>query len=159
MTKLGFSKLEIMKEAVWRCIHCGMTEAHQVGQHKCYICTQWISLTYRHKKVTLTEQDFRTLMYEATVCPDTGYVWQGGEDGPFRKSLDRIDNQRGYEADNLRVVCAYANLTRRRLFLNLWSARCARARARASQLAEQMLANPEVARRMQICDDAVLQSQ
>lgn len=35
----------------------------------------------------------------------------GGRD-PFQPSIDRIDNERGYEKDNVRIVCLIVNLAR-----------------------------------------------
>lgn len=39
---------------------------------------------------------------------DRGGVGRG-QKPPFRPSLDRIDNRRGYEPDNIRLVCTIAN--------------------------------------------------
>lgn len=53
-------------------------------------------------------------------CQVTGVYFDrrkphGSNRAPFAPSIDRIDNSRGYTADNVRLVCQIANLA-----MNVW---------------------------------------
>lgn len=53
------------------------------------------------------------LIADTPVCEDTGHVFMDGEpDSRKRRSIDRLDNSRGYHLDNVRIVTWAANHTR-----------------------------------------------
>jgi hypothetical protein len=61
-------------------------------------------------------------MHGTTVCEDTAIVFDPamGADVRLRKSMDRLDNTKGYSVDNVRVVSYLANVSRGELPIDLW---------------------------------------
>jgi hypothetical protein len=57
----------------------------------------------------------RLLLDQNYLCPVTGHVLEPVFDGPWQPSIDRIDNAKGYEPGNMRVVALIANLA-----MNVW---------------------------------------
>jgi hypothetical protein len=80
--------------------------------------------------MTLTKQEYKQLLADAIVCEDSGHVFDDTMSDKWRrKSIDRIDNTRGYEAGNVRVVTYKANIMRGDIPLNAWKAAAAVMRA------------------------------
>jgi hypothetical protein len=57
----------------------------------------------------------RLLLEQGYRCPISGSyfthdAFDGGVTGPFQPSVDRIEAHRGYERDNVRIVCLLVNL-------------------------------------------------
>lgn len=84
----------------------------------------WAGIYYRTKKnavrrgipFRLLRPEFDALVHSSlNVCHLTGiaFDWTRRRKGarrPFAPSLDRIDSSRGYERDNVRLVCVIVNL-------------------------------------------------
>ena len=70
----------------------------------------------KHGGQTVTRTDvLRLLLEQNYACPITGHIFEPVFDGPWQPSLDRLDNARGYQIENLRVVTFIANVA-----MNTW---------------------------------------
>lgn len=95
------------------CSGCGALEAHNKNQNVCYQCAQFFDMQKRGRRgrvglpsseLSLTRAQFDRLM-RTKVCADTGHVFTFGEMNSLkRRSVDRIDNSKGYHMENLLVV-------------------------------------------------------
>lgn len=111
-----------------KCRECGVTALHYAGTMKCRACVIWKEMNRSQharrtpKEVCITKEEYDKLLANATICEDTGHVFAaGGEtDSALQKSLDRIDNIKGYELGNIRVVTALANLARGNVPIEAW---------------------------------------
>ena len=109
------------------CGRCGFFDWHTQGQAMCYMCAAWKTACVRQagfvQEGVLTEQDFHNLMRAATVCPDTGHIFVDGDPRPmWRRSMDRLDNTKGYVQGNVRVVSLLANVRRGTRPIEMWRA-------------------------------------
>jgi hypothetical protein len=74
----------------------------------------------------LSKPEYDKLLADAKVCEDSGHVFEDGETRfDFQKSLDRIDNTKGYEMGNVRVVVTRANMLRGSIDIDAWRAAAA----------------------------------
>jgi hypothetical protein len=105
-----------------RCSRCGMDAWHCQGYSSCFICQCWYNMgSGRRATNTFTEFEFLRMLHEADVCPDTGHIFDDcSPDKMMRKSLDRIDNSKGYEPGNVRVTTWRANLDRGSTPIDEW---------------------------------------
>jgi len=72
---------------------------------------RYSKLVYNSKKknlpISLTKEEYDKLMKETTNCYYCNYLFEEGNTNRHNsKSLDRIDNDKGYELSNV-VVCCY----------------------------------------------------
>jgi hypothetical protein len=93
---------------------------------------------------TITSEESMTLISRCQgACELTGITFdldrKGCAIGPFSPSLDRIDSSRGYEFDNVRIVCAAINLA-----MNQWG------EAMFEDIARSYLAHKEVLYRLEL---------
>lgn len=108
---------------------------------------QWARVLYKAAKARsvkidrpflLTYDDMWWLVVESDGhCQLTGiaFDWRGdGRRRPFAASIDRLDNARGYEAGNVRLVCAIANYA-----MNDWGELPLKIMARAIVAREQKI--------------------
>lgn len=115
-----------------KCVHCKSNEWHTTGRGCCVICASWYNLKARNKKYcgTLSEIEYRQILADATVCEDSGHLFDNKTDNTMmRKSIDRIDNSRGYELGNVRVVTWQANNMRGDMGIDIWKDTAAAIRA------------------------------
>lgn len=76
--------------------------------------------------MTLSKEKYRQMLADATTCPDSGHAFDTLTDTKLtRRSIDRIDNSKGYEPDNVRVVTYKANIMRGGIPFNAWIAAAA----------------------------------
>lgn len=111
------------------CSTCKLYAYHPAQNGQCYICRGWHNIIRRTKicgkqralKVTLTKQQYWALMMETTVCEDSGHVFDDANDNKqTRKSPNRMDNNKGYEPGNVRVITYKANIMRGVIPLESW---------------------------------------
>ena len=112
------------------CPWCNSVAWHNVGYSTCNLCRCWVQIRDAHKRrrlpvSTLTEPEFWQLVHSTVQCEDTGHVFVDREPNALlRKSIDRIDNEKGYSRDNVRCVTWKANCLRRRTPIHEWRAAC-----------------------------------
>lgn len=109
--------------AVRSCSKCTRTEMHYKGQSCCYLCHMFCRLSHRRQRevTTLTHEQFWDVVDKTPVCEDTGHSFVKGElDPKKRRSVDRIDNSRGYHLDNVRIVTWAANNARKAKPIDAW---------------------------------------
>jgi len=73
----------------------------------------------RNIEVSITKEDLKSLWeLQGGLCAVTGVPMQkasaskSGVKNQFRASVDRIDNEKGYTIDNVRMVCSQVNVMR-----------------------------------------------
>lgn len=120
-----------------KCKSCGKESWHNTAETVCVICRGWHSISTRNKELgrqmNLTKSEYMRVMLAATVCEDSGHVFDDTRgDKNLRKSLDRLDNTKGYSLDNVRVITYGANIMRGAIPLGPW--RLAAAEMRAQNL-------------------------
>ncbi len=71
------------------------------------------SKTRKHKAPTIDADFLKTLWAtQAGLCHWTGIPMTIERDSPWSVSIDRLDNSKGYDADNVQLCCWWANLAR-----------------------------------------------
>lgn len=86
------------------------------------------------------------LLSQGYRCPISGVILEPIFDGPWQPSIDRIDNAKGYEVDNVRVVALIVNYA-----MNEWGA------LPLIELAERIVAHANRTRaplRLTLCEEA-----
>ena len=108
-----------------QCSQCGHYAWHNTSACFCFICQAWYNLNANSVRrghiVTLEKEQFKELMINATACADSNHIFDDANSNRFeRKSLDRIDNSKGYELDNVRVVTWRVNQMRGNIPFDAW---------------------------------------
>lgn len=100
------------------CPECSRMRWHYAGATTCYVCDNYTKISRRDLK--MTRQEYNKVMNEGIKCPDTGIRYDdfSNKRPCFKRSLDRIDNNRGYELDNVRVCSFFSNRARNDLDLD-----------------------------------------
>lgn len=109
----------------YRALSSGKTTQPLNSEQRCRLRSARGGAKRRGIPFLLSQRDFEVLIARAAGrCEMTGIAFsdepvKGQRVRPYRLSIDRLNNNLGYSLDNCRLVCAFANLARGAMSLEL----------------------------------------